>query len=151
MVHPDLARRLSGQMEAFDRSGRLVGAMNWNDALGPECISPNDNSEGFAAGGNSFVPYENPCTSITSRALNEPPDAGLQRCNLDAVLSEIGVDAGPPCAAGEVRANVCTTCLAGCGRRELKCVKSCDTQEDCTAANAPGTCMASVCQEFCPF
>ena len=138
-------------MEAFDRSGRLVGAMNWNDALGPECISPNDNSEGFAAGGNSFVPYENPCTSITSRALNEPPDAGLQRCNLDAVLSEIGVDAGPPCAAGEVRANVCTTCLAGCGRRELKCVKSCDTQEDCTAANAPGTCMASVCQEFCPF
>ena len=86
-----------------------------------------------------------PCT------LTAPVDGGPSRCNLDALLSKSGVDAGPPCAAGEVRASVCTSCLAGCGQRELECVKTCNTQDDCTAAHATGTCMDSICQEFCPF
>lgn len=142
VVHVDFGRGLSGQMEAFDGSGRLVGAMKWNDVFGPQCISPNDGSEGEAAGGNYFLPQETTCNSTTTCTLAPSVDGGPGRCDVNALLSE----AGPPCAPGEVRTRICNTCLT-CDRVP-RCVRTCTTNADCTA---PDVCMGSLCQQFCPF
>jgi hypothetical protein len=163
LIRSDLSRP-DGQLEGFDASGRLVAAESWNlvsdsDASGSRCLTPNDDPQGWALGGmapaspNSKTPFEYTCppSSTTVCALNEPTDAGLERCNLDALLGKSGVDAGSLCRAGEVRASVCTSCLAGCAEREDKCVRTCESDAECIAAHATGTCVDNICQEFCPF
>lgn len=144
---------LDVQTESFDRSGRLVGAAYLPDFSGDKCVSPIDPSGGRVAGGHYISPFRPDCAWKNQCVLREVADGGGRgdRCNQDALLSEVGADAGPPCATGEILASVCTSCLAGCGRRELKCVMTCGTTADCTAAHVTGTCVDSICQEFCPF
>jgi hypothetical protein len=144
-------------MEAFDPvSGALIGALTWSDVVRPGCITPIGETivdSNAAAGRDFYYPARNTCPTLKLCALRADGDGGFgspRRCDIDAILTGVGIDAGT-CPEGLVRASVCTQCLSGCNRRNLVCAAPCTATQDCRTAGVSGTCVDSICQDFCPF